>query len=169
MFHRFIPTQPHRLRPDWGFFILIMSKILSEKDLVDQYISQKIIPYDFDQGDEFQYFKEYPIKVKNESRRIDLFIYNKTKGRADLIEFKNRPINQNDFLQISNYYYLFLNQHPIYEGHTYSHLIGKSSDSNVVKSIISVGFEKLNVWYFWGSNDLDVYRQDRELVLLTDL
>jgi hypothetical protein len=146
-----------------------MSKILSEKDLVDQYINQKIIPYDFDQGDEFEYFKEFPIKAKNESRRIDLIIYNKTKGRTDLIEFKNRPINPNDFLQISNYFYLFLNQHPIYEGHTYSHLIGKPSDSNVVKSIISVGFEKLHVWYFWGSNDIEVYKQDRNLVLLCDL
>ena len=146
-----------------------MSKILSEKDLVDQYINQKIIPYDFDKGDEFEYFKEFPIKVKNESRRIDLVIYNKTKGRADLIEFKNRPINPNDFLQISNYFYLFLNQHPIYEGHTYSHLIGKSSDSNIVKSLISVGFEKLNVWYFWGSSELDVYRQDRGLVLFCDI
>lgn len=146
-----------------------MTKILSEKILVDQYIEQKIIPYDFDEGDKISYIKEFSLKSKTESRRIDLVIYNETKKRTDLIEFKNRPIMPRDFLQIYNYYYLFLEQYPIYEGSAFCHLVGKMPINKVAKTILTVGFEKMKVWYFFGSNTLDIYEHDRETMLLCDL
>lgn len=152
-----------------GAFLFPMKKILSEKDLVDQYIDQKIVPYDFDEGDEIHYIREFPLNVKNEKRRIDLIVYNSTKGRSDLIEFKNRPINPRDFLQIYNYYYLFLDQHPIHEANSFCHLIGKMPTSKVVKTILTVGFEKMKVWYFFELGGLDIYEHDRETMKLCDL
>ena len=162
-------TNQTRPTPTGGSFLFQMKKILSEKDLVDNYISQKIIPHNYDEGDEIHYLREFPLNVKNESRRVDLIIYNATKERADLIEFKNRPINPNDFLQICNYYYLFLEQYPIYENNSFSHLVGKMPSSKVSKSILTVGFEKLKVWYFFGSSILDIYEHDRETMLFCDL
>lgn len=152
-----------------GAFLFPMKKILSEKDLVDQYIDQKIVPYDFDEGDEIHYIREFPLNVKNEKRRIDLIVWNSTKGRSDLIEFKNRPINPRDFLQIYNYYYLFLEQYPIHEGNAFCHLVGKTPVSKVAKTILTVGFEKMKVWYFFELGGLDIYQHDRETMKLCDL
>jgi hypothetical protein len=155
--------------PIGAFLFPIMSKILFEKDLVDKYIEQKIMPYDFDEGDKITYIREFTLKVKNESRRIDLIIYNETKKRSDIIEFKNKPITPRDFLQIYNYYYLFLEQYPIHSESAFCHLVGKMPTSKVAKTILTVGFEKMKVWYFFGNAILDIYEHDYETMKLCDL
>lgn len=125
-----------------------------------------MVPYDNAENDKIIYFKEYKIEFKGEKRRIDLLLYNHTKSRIDLIEFKNKPIELRDIYQISNYFYVFLKQFPEYENCTYTHLIGKCSESRKIDSLLTVGFDRLKLWYFWAyKNGIDIYKQDREIAL----
>lgn len=141
--------------------------ILSEKDLVNFYLQNKITPYKSSKEDSIIYLKEYNISLEKEKRRIDLIVFNKSKERIDLIEFKNKPIELRDIFQISNYYYLFLKNFPEFQDFTYCHLIGNCSKSRKIETLLAVGFEKLKLWYFWDYKDgIDFYEQDREITLL---
>jgi len=158
------PSSPTRL----GLFYFMANNFIStEKDLVDFYKEKKIVPYDHSEKDKITYFKEYKIEFDNEKRRIDLVVFNESISRIDLIEFKNKPIELRDIFQISNYYYLFLKQFPEYENSSFTHLIGKSPNSRKIDSLLTIGFDRLKLWYFWpNKNGIDIYDQDREITLL---
>ena len=140
--------------------------VLSENQLVNFYLENKLTPYESSKEDSIFYLKEYKINFEKENRRIDLVVFNKTSQRIDLIEFKNKPIELRDVFQISNYYYLFLKNFPEFEDFTYCHLIGNCAQSRKIDSLLTVGFEKLKLWYFWDYKDgIDFYEQDREITL----
>lgn len=141
--------------------------ILTEDHLVNFYIKEKMAPYDHSENHKKTYLKEYKIEFGGEKRRVDLLIHNENLGRIDLIEFKNKPIELRDIFQISNYYYLFLKQFPEHENCSYTHLIAKSANSRKIDSLLTIGFDKLKVWYFWPhKNGVDIYDQDREITLM---
>lgn len=126
-----------------------------------------MVPYDHSEKDKITYFKEYRIEFGGEKRRVDLLIHNETISRIDLIEFKNKPIELRDIFQISNYYYLFLKQFPEYENCSYTHLVGQSPNSRKIDSLLTIGFDRLKLWYFWPNKfGIDIYDQDREITLL---
>lgn len=140
--------------------------VLSENHLVNFYLENKLAPYEYSKEDLIVYFKEYKINFESENRRVDLVVFNKTQIRIDLIEFKNKPIELRDIFQISNYYYLFLKNFPEFQEVTYCHLIGNCSQSRKIDTLLTVGFEKLKLWYFWEYKDgIDFYEQDREIAL----
>jgi hypothetical protein len=149
-----------------AFYFMANKFILSENHLVNFYIENKMVPYENLENDKIHYLKEYKLNFEGEKRRIDLLIFNKSIERIDLIEFKNKPIELRDIFQISNYYYLFLKTYPKFENCTYCHLIGNAPQSRKIDSLITVGFERLKLWYFWAYQDgIDVYEQDREIAL----
>ena len=130
-------------------------------------MENKLAPYECLEEESIVYFKEYKIKFESENRRIDLLVFNKSQERIDLIEFKNKPIELRDIFQISNYYYLFLKNYPEFQEITYCHLIGNSCQSKKIDTLLTVGFEKLKLWYFWDNKyGIEFYEQDREITLL---
>jgi hypothetical protein len=158
------PSSPTRL----GLFYFMANTIIeTEKKLVDWYIKNNIVPYQTNGANQITYLKEYNLNYQGEKRRVDLLVYNKDIERIDLIEFKNKPIELRDVFQIANYYYIFLKTAPEFENCSYCHLIGKSPNSRKIDSLITIGFEKLKLWYFWPCKDgVDIYEQDRDITLL---
>ena len=145
---------------------MIDLKIETEKQLVEIFIEKGIIPYEKKETDEIFYLKEYNVKDKSRIKRIDLLLVNKTKNRVDLIEFKNRKLCPNDFFQIADYYYLFINQFPDLKKRTFCHLIGRETNSKNLRNLNAIGFKKLKTWFFWEeSNSIEIYYQDENCAL----
>ena len=140
-----------------------MSNLLiqSERELVNIFIENGIIPYNKNENDEIIYLREYNVKDGSKIKRIDLVMVNKTKKRIDLIEFKNRSLTANDFLQIADYYYLFRIKFPDLKKITFCHLIGRDSNSKDLRNLNAIGFKKLKTWFFWEKSDsIDIYFQE---------
>ena len=134
--------------------------IESEKELVRIFIEKGIIPYEKSENDEIVYLREYNVKDRSRVKRIDLVLANKTKNRVDLIEFKNRKLCPNDFLQIAEYYYLFRIKFPDLKKRTFCHLIGRENSSKDLRNLNAIGFKKLQTWFFYENSDsIKIYDQ----------
>jgi hypothetical protein len=125
-----------------------MKKIESESDLVRHFIENSIYNHIYDEGDKISCLREFVILDEDKRYRVDLLLLNYTKEKIALIEFKNRKLCPNDFFQIAKYYRNFMKNHNYDESVVECYLIGKSTTSKDFISLVSMGIEKLNVYFF---------------------
>ena len=159
---RLTKPKPDCLPPVGLFYFQKMTDLIieSEKELVNIFIENGIMPYKKNKNDDIVYLREYNVKDGRKIKRIDLVMVNKTKQRIDLIEFKNRRLTPTDFLQIADYYYLFRIKFPDLKKRTFCHLIGRESSSKDLRNLNAIGFKKMNTWFFYESIDsIKIYDQ----------
>jgi len=136
----------------------------TEKELVDDYILSKQLPYITDVlNPQIEIFREFEIGWKEGICRYDLMYVNHTEKRYDIMEFKNRPLQLKDAYQVYKYIKSFL--YNLYKGNVFNqnykycfHLIGQDTKDERVDNLILIQSNIFKVHTFYKTDrPVEVY------------